>query len=286
MQIKSNGINDVKEYFHSKLDSIYGGNEVNSFIKLAFDFYFNIDFSKQVFENHKFSESEILIIVRLVKRLLKHEPIQYIFGETEFYGNKFLVNSNVLIPRPETEELVHWILSDYKEAVSPLKVLDVGTGSGCIAICLAKAKKNFNVSALDVSYAALQTAIENAKRNEVDMYPVCADIGSDTSKNLGIDIIVSNPPYVLNSDKNEMHENVLRYEPHLALFVEDAEPLYFYRAILKFAVNNLNKGGRVYFEIHYKMGDAMISLLKDFGFKSIVLKKDLSGKDRIIKGVI
>ena len=222
-----------------------------------------------------------------VSRLLKNEPIQYIIGETEFYGLPFTVNTTTLIPRPETEELVDWIIRDHKSS-SELTILDIGTGSGCIAILLAKHLLNAKVYAIDISKGALKIAQENAIRNNVTVNFVENNILNETTWNLNFehikfDIIVSNPPYIQHLEKNKMQANVLDFEPHLALFVEDSNPLQFYKKIAQFAKEKLKTNGQLYFEINEYLGPKTTHLLKNKGFKTIELRKDIFEKDRMIK---
>ena len=226
----------------------------------------------------------------IVSELKKQRPVQYILGETTFYGLSFLVNENTLIPRPETEELVELIIesTNYELRNTKLKVLDIGTGSGCIAISLAKYLPTSEVFAIDVSEEALATAKKNAELNKVaidfistnilDVITLSAVAGLDKQ----FDIIVSNPPYVRNVEKAEIKPNVLEYEPHLALFVEDTDALLFYRKIAELAIKNLNPNGKLYFEINQYLGKETIKLLEDFGFRNVELKKDIYGNDRII----
>ena len=226
----------------------------------------------------------------IVSELKKQRPIQYILGETTFYGLSFLVNENTLIPRPETEELVELIIesTNYELRNTKLKVLDIGAGSGCIAISLAKHLPTSEVFAIDVSEEALATAKKNAELNKVaidfistnilDVVTLSAVAGLDKQ----FDIIVSNPPYVRNLEKDEIKPNVLEYEPHLALFVDDIDPLLFYRKIAELAIKNLNPNGKLYFEINQYLGKETIKLLEDFGFRNVELKKDIYGNDRII----
>jgi release factor glutamine methyltransferase len=221
--------------------------------------------------------------------LKAEKPIQYIIGSTEFYGLPLTVNENTLIPRPETEELVEWIIKDVQNANhQPTTILDIGTGSGCIAISLAKNLPSVEVYALDISEKALQVAKQNAKRNEITIHFIKADILSpdailNTAKGLHFDIIVSNPPYVRNLEKVEIKKNVLDHEPHTALFVDDKDPLLFYEAIADFAQKNLKKEGKLYVETNQYLGKETISLFQNKGFKNIELRKDLFGNNRMIK---
>ncbi len=228
----------------------------------------------------------------IVAELKKQRPVQYILGETTFYGLSFLVNENTLIPRPETEELVELIIesTNYELLNTKLKVLDIGTGSGCIAISLAKYLPTSEVFAIDVSEEALATAQKNAELNKVavdfistnilDVVTLSAVAGLDKQ----FDIIVSNPPYVRNLEKDEIKPNVLEYEPHLALFVDDIDPLLFYRKIAELAIKNLNPNGKLYFEINQYLGNETVELVESFGFKNVKLIKDIYGNDRMIEG--
>lgn len=222
-----------------------------------------------------------------IERLKNYEPIQYILGKTEFYGLPFQVDNNVLIPRPETEELVDWVINTINKKEES-KILDIGTGSGCIAISLAKKLQNAKVSALDVSADALRVAKQNANLNHVDVEFIELDILSNCHAELDSasqkwDVIVSNPPYVRQQEKSEIKKNVLENEPHLALFVEDDDALQFYKAICQFAVDNLSENGMLFFEINEYLGQEMIELLSDYNFKNIQLKQDIFGKNRMIK---
>ena len=284
MRIKTNHISSIINFYKSELLDIYDDNEINSFIALSVEVllgYSKIDLLMN--KSRTVSESMLLKFNFIVKDLKKQKPIQYILGETEFYGNKFNVNESVLIPRQETEELVQWIISDNK-CLSNIQLLDIGTGSGCIAISL---KKNINsdVYAWDISEEALKTAKSNALLNEVVVGFELNDILIVDTTNFSdkFDIIVSNPPYVCEKEKQLMHDNVLKYEPSLALFVEDSDPLLFYREILQKSLIMLKKDGVVYFEINEKFGKEIVELAKSQGYRNIELRKDLSGKDRMVK---
>jgi release factor glutamine methyltransferase len=224
----------------------------------------------------------------ILTQLKTGKPLQYILGYTEFYGLKFLVNPAVLIPRPETEELVEWAISSWPLTVGSSQfavgnILDIGTGSGCIAVSLKKNLANVTVSAMDISQEALITAKENAQLNEVDVNFIEADI-----LNFEIDIpkskiIISNPPYVTLVDKQQMHTNVTDFEPHTALFVPEDDPLLFYRAIADFALGNLIDNGLLFFEINESLGRETAKILKNKGFKNIELRQDMNGRDRMIR---
>jgi release factor glutamine methyltransferase len=224
-------------------------------------------------------------IRQMALRLKQGEPVQYILGETSFCGLMFSVNSKVLIPRPETEELVARIVNDH--AGKKVRILDVGTGSGCIAVALAHALPDADVTAVDVSDGALQVAAVNARRNKVAVSFVRTDVLSLQQAEQDItgifDLIVSNPPYVRESEKAGMEKNVLLYEPPQALFVADSDPLLFYRAIARLSEKKLKEGGALYFEINSQLGKETTGALKKEGYENVELIRDLSGKDRIIK---
>ena len=277
----------LRTYFNSELLGYYPDTEIMSFFQILSEHILKlkrIDITLnlyQVVSGKKYEKFQTA-----VERLKKYEPIQYIIGETEFFGLPFKVNNNVLIPRPETEELVDWIINAIDKKDN-LKILDIGTGSGCIAISLAKNLPFSKGYGIDVSSEALKVAKENAKLNGVEVNFIEENILSVCNSSLDIeptfDIIVSNPPYVRQLEKEEIKTNVLDNEPHLALFVEDDDALQFYKAICQFTVNNLSDTGLLFFEINEYLGDEMIKLLKDYNFKNIELKKDIFGKDRMIK---
>lgn len=292
-------LKDIQNKFRKELDAIFPKEEIDNFFFMLTEFYFGINRLKLALDIDLQIE-DTGSIMKALELLKKETPIQYILGETEFYGLLFKVNQNVLIPRPETEELVEWMVSSAKFQVqsSEFKVLDIGTGSGCIAISLAKNLPNAKVYALDVSKEALKIGKQNAELNKVNVEFIEADIlkledlGLKTEasswnlefKNLDFDIIVSNPPYVRNQEKQQMKPNVLDNEPHLALFVEDDNPLLFYKAICEFSKTNLKENGTLFFEINEYLGGDMVDLLKTNNFKNIALKQDIFKKDRMVKG--
>lgn len=287
MRIPSNKIGAITGFYKKELEELYPPEEINTFIKLAFAHYLGVSSSELVLRaDETVSESELLKLYFVVKGLKKHKPVQYILGETEFYGLKFKVNKNVLIPRPETEELVDWIIKEFQNMKYEIRnsVLDIGTGSGCIAVSLKKYLSGAEVFALDVSEEALQVAKENALLNKVNVNFIHGDIfSSSVSQSLSsYDVIVSNPPYITNAESELMQPNVLDYEPHLALFVDDNNPLLFYSRIAALAGKHLGANGRLYFEINEKYGNDVAKLLINCNFTDIIVKKDLSGKDRII----
>lgn len=271
------------EYIQQSLGHIYLPEEVNKLSVMILESVTQFSQAKILTnKNTILSDIQHEKIRLIVERLKKHEPIQYILGETEFYGLNFDVNIYTLIPRQETEELVDWIITDVENS-SP-RILDIGTGTGCIAISLAKNLPTSFVKAFDVSVEALKTANINAKKNQVQVDFCEFDmLKKQECFNEKFDVIVSNPPYVCEKEKEEMKDNVLKYEPHLALFVPDSEPLLFYRAIALFAKNHLNVGGSLYFEINRAFGNETSNMLKEFGFSKIQLRKDLCGNDRMIK---
>ena len=281
MKVKSYKLKFLKE-----LNSIYDEMEIESFFYIVLEHLHQlkrIDLALQ--PDFEISENETKKWENILSELKKQKPIQYIIGETEFYGLKFLVNENVLIPRQETEELVEWILDgSRKSEVGSMKILDIGTGSGCIAISLAKNLQNSKVSAIDVSDKALEIARKNAELNVVEVKFILKDILKTTDLEEVYDIIVSNPPYVRNLEKHEIKPNVLENEPHLALFVEDDDALIFYRKIAELAMTNLSKNGKLYFEINQYLGKETFELLENLGFKNVELKKDIYGNDRMIQG--
>lgn len=269
---------NILPLFLKEIDN-FSRREIISFAYLSIERILGFSKSDCILNsNYILSDEDISSFEKIIVEIKKNIPIQYILGETHFYNLKFNVNSSTLIPRPETEELVRYILSHNFSSV-----LDIGTGSGCIAISIAK-NSNANIYAIDNSKEALEIAKSNAILNSVDVNFMFNDVFdfSDTKK---YDLIVSNPPYVLNSEKIYMHQNVIDYEPHNALFVEDSNPLIFYEKIALIASKNLNSNGLLFFEINEKFGDQIIDLLSKLNFVDIELKKDINGRDRIIKSV-
>ncbi len=285
MKVPSNLVKDIRNYYCEQLCYIYDKNEANAMILILLEHYFNINRVKMTLEPQlRLSESEMLTFHFAVKDLLKNKPIQYIIGETEFYDLKFKVNENVLIPRPETSELVMKIVNSQRSTVNGQQsILDIGTGSGCIAISLAKHLPNSKVYALDISEKALEVAKENAVNNNVNVTFIHDDILSLKNKiETKFDIIVSNPPYVRELEKAEMRDNVLNWEPHNALFVSDNNPLIFYRSILEFAKSHLKENGEIWFEINEFLGKEMTKLCNEMGFSQVEVFNDFRGKERIL----
>ena len=272
-----------KKQFVESLESLYGIEEAESLFYLILENKHKlrrIDLALN--PNFDFSEKDILVWEKIKSRLLKEEPIQYILGSTHFMDLSFKVTPDVLIPRPETEELVEWIINESKNRTS-LKILDIGTGSGCIAISLAHHLPNAEVFAIDVSAKALQMAKQNALLNHVEVHFLEIDILKAENLPQQFDIIVSNPPYVRNLEKEEIKKNVLEHEPHLALFVDDFNALIFYKKIAELAIKNLNNNGQLFFEINQYLGREMVQLLEDLQFSNIELRKDIYGNARMTR---
>ena len=283
MFVTTNNLIDLLPYYKTKLVDIYEDNEIENIFYVICDYKHNLSRIDVKISNTLLSESELLMHRACIKRLLTNEPIQHIIGETEFYGLPFLVNQDVLIPRPETEELIDFILSTTKD--SALTILDIGTGTGCIPITLKSNLPLTKVSAIDISEKALETAIKNARLNKVNVNFSHKDILTNNLTDLPqFDIIISNPPYVLESDKLKMNKNVLDFDPELALFVADENPLLFYKRITTLAVEKLNKNGRLFFEIHENFGKETKQLLINAGFTNVNIINDMQGKNRIVWG--
>lgn len=293
MELPSNNAAEIETYFHSQLDEIYGKEEVKVFVKLIFNNILNINTLNINILNKSINilESEVDTLNKILQRLKKNEPLQYILGSTHFYGMEIKVNPSVLIPRPETEELVHLILNTKPETPRPERVegrnpkpriIDIGTGSGCIAIALKKNIPNALVTGIDISEEALQTAKQNSLANSEDVSFLLHDVLNNEPLPKA-DIIVSNPPYITHEEKQQMHKNVLEHEPHLALFVSNNDPLQFYKAITTKAVKSLSKGGLLFFELNPLYANEVLSLVKSAGFKQAQLIKDINGKNRILK---
>lgn len=280
-------VSALRTYFIGELKGYYPDTEIRSFFYLLSDHILNlkkIDIALN--QNEVIKEKNYHKFQIAVERLKTYEPIQYILGETEFYGLKFKVNNSVLIPRPETEELVDWIIKSNSNKAN-INILDIGTGSGCIAISLAKNFPNAEVFALDVSEKAISVAKKNANKNNIKIEFINQDIlnvSSDFGK-YKFDVIVSNPPYVRMIEKEQMQANVLDFEPHLALFVEDNDALVFYKAVVEFANKYLKDKGQLYFEINESLGKSSSNLLEKANFINIELRKDISEKDRMLKGI-
>lgn len=276
----------LKFKFKDTLKGIYPNAEITSIFRMLVQHTLSLDSAEIVLEGSKeLKLTELDYFEKTLSRLQNKEPIQYILGKTTFFDLGFKVTPEVLIPRPETEELVLWVINDIKKqpTAKKIQILDIGTGSGCIAISLAKNLQNADVSALDISENALLIAKENAKNNNVIIQLIHSDVLEIEQLHQTYDIIVSNPPYVRELEKAQMHDNVLKHEPKEALFVYDENPLLFYNKICDVAKEQLVKNGCLYFEINQFMGNEMLQLLESKGFTSIELRKDFLGKDRMIK---
>lgn len=274
------------KYIRKELDGIYPTEELESFIRIIFDHLKSYNSTDLILKKDEIlSESEREEVEEIVKRLQQNEPIQYILGGTEFFGLPFKLNPNVLIPRPETEELVDWILKSDLPA-SPF-IFDVGTGSGCIPIALKKNLPEAIVLACDISTGSLETARGNSQLNQTEVVFLELNIlNPDVPDSFPeLDVIVSNPPYVTISERNLMAKNVLDFEPDTALYVADEEPLKFYKALVTFSKRHLKAGGFMFWEINEAFGRECASLLEENGFSNVELRKDLNGKCRMIKAI-
>jgi release factor glutamine methyltransferase len=295
-------LKQYKSHFFDALKNSQDEQEIESFFFILTEYLHNLKrVDVALNPNFELSEADIVKWNAILALLQQEKPIQHITGEAWFYGLQFEVNENTLIPRPETEELVEWIIESWKLEVGSWKsenqkrinVLDIGTGTGCIPITLKTNLPQANVSAIDVSEMALEVAKRNAELKKVEVNFIQANIleVEDVSKiqtsisqlPTNFDIIVSNPPYVRNLEKQEIKKNVLDYEPHLALFVEDTDALLFYRKIAQLSIKNLSPNGLLFFEINQYLGKEIVELLENLGFKNIELKKDMFGNDRMIR---
>ncbi len=275
--------------YQQKLQKLYDEEEIQSLFLLVVNHLLGYSKGRYITEKQTpLSEDVYLKFEEILILLSGGKPVQYAVGWTEFYGLPFNVNPSVLIPRPETEELVDWILNDKEISRQSGNVIDIGTGSGCIAISLKKHLSQAHVFAMDISKEALDTAKGNALINQVEVGFIHDDILNPVSvaNDRKFDIIVSNPPYITENEKQEMHQNVLAHEPHTALFVSNEKPLIFYEAIAEFAKKHLCDGGSLFFEINEYLGEQSVEMLTVKGFTDIVLRKDMQGKDRMIKAVL
>lgn len=298
-------LKNFRTYFTDTLQEIYLKTEIDTFFFLLIEEKLNLQRVDTVMQpDFLIADANLSELKIILKRLQKEEPIQYILGNTEFYGLPFKVNKNTLIPRPETEELVEWIIREVTELQSnkvakldmdatstmneekSISIIDIGTGTGCIPISLAKNLNNVKISAIDVSSEALIVAQQNATLNNVDISFLEMDILETKELPQQYDLIVSNPPYVRELEKVEISNNVLENEPHLALFVEDDNPLIFYSKIADLAKYHLKKEGLLFFEINQYLGKETVAMLNHKGFNSIKLKKDLFGNDRMVKVIL
>jgi len=279
LQLEKKWVNDLK--------AIYAEQEAKSLFFISLKHHFGFDKTQYlIHQQEEVSSDQVLQMERILAELQTGKPIQYCLGETEFMGLAFQVNPAVLIPRPETEELVHWILDEVaNHQLHASRILDIGTGSGCISVSLKSKLPDADIWALDSSSEALETAKLNAINNGVELNFLEIDILKDDIDEF-FDILVSNPPYVTETEKAQMHKNVLDFEPHTALFVPDQDPLIFYHRISDLALQHLKPGGLLFFEINEQLGKQTLELLEAKGFHSLELRKDFFGKDRMIKASI
>ena len=282
-------VKKFRVYFNNTLIKLYPISEIDTFLFLLLEEYLNFKRTDLVLKSNFKISTEVLSLLTSSTELLEKEiPIQYILKKTEFYGLPFILNEHVLIPRPETEELVSFVLDKVLkiETLQPvereIKILDIGTGSGCIPISLKKSLPLAEISAIEISDKALSVAKKNTLLNQVDINLIQQDILKTSELNDIYDIIISNPPYVRELEKKEIKNNVLKNEPHRALFVKDNNPLIFYDKIAELAKNHLTKNGLLFFEINQYLGKETAELIRMKGFNTIELKKDIFGHDRII----
>lgn len=288
-------VKQYRKYFNETLKTIYPITEIDSFFFLLLEEYLGFRRVDIVLKSDfKITQETLNLLQSATKQLEQEIPLQHIIGKTEFYGLPFVVNKHVLIPRPETEELVAWVVSESSRfktfntstkqttETKQLKILDIGTGSGCIPISLKKQLPFAKISAIDISKEALSVAKKNAVLNNVDIHFILQDILKTVTLDQHYDIIISNPPYVRELEKKELKNNVLKNEPHVALFVENDNPLIFYAKIAELAKNYLNKNGLLFFEINQYLGTETIDLVNKKELKNIQLKKDMFGNDRMI----
>ena len=284
LRFRSNRVRDIASLFHEELDGMYGSGEVGVFLYMLFEAFLGWDKVRLLTSKEQtIDQSDLLRLHWALEDLKRQHPIQHIIGHTDFCGCSINVSPEVLIPRPETEEIVHWIINNFTFHLSPFTFLDLCTGSGCIAIALKKALPAAEVTAVDISPAALEMARQNAKNNGVDVKFIQADILNSTFhlSPLTFHLIVSNPPYVMERERAQMAANVLDYDPALALFVPDDDPLRFYKAIATIAKGHLAKDGMLVVEINEALADETSTLLRDYGFFPEV-HTDFRGKARWI----
>ncbi|MGN6419143.1 MAG: peptide chain release factor N(5)-glutamine methyltransferase [Pseudobacter sp.] len=278
-------IQEARQSLQTKLSTIYDPREAANITDWVLESLTGLGRSARLVKAHEpLNAEQEGRLMDYIPDLLRHRPVQYVLEEAWFHGLRFYVNENVLIPRPETEELVEWIIEEHKDTEA-LTILDIGTGSGCIPISLKKALPQATVYSCDVSEGALEVARRNAKDLDAAIHFLQQDILYQElwSTLPGVDIIVSNPPYIPEKDKSTMHANVLEHEPHLALFVSNNDPLTFYEAIANLALQKLNDNGAVYAEIHEDLGSATLALFQEKGFGRAAVRKDMQNKERMIK---
>ena len=275
---------DVRNYYRKTLKDYYSKNEIDFYFKILINSFFNWDSTLIALNPKKqLTKLESSKLIKTINNLKKSKPIQYITGESFFMGLKFKVNKNVLIPRQETEELVEWIINDNLNFQNKINAIDIGTGSGCIAISLSKKKRNFNLTAIDNSDKSLLVAKENARLNKVKINFINNDILKPLNDKTIYDIIISNPPYIADSEIKNIEDKVLKFEPYNAIFVDKKNPLIFYKAIIDFSLSNLKKEGKIYFEINPIFYNSLLTLIESYNKFNLVVKKDISNKNRMIR---
>jgi len=283
-------VGNAWQWFLKSLEASYPEQERHAIGREVFRHFFGLGPAERVVgQNLPLSEAHEKTLERVIEQLRQHVPLQHITGIASFYGLDFMVNESVLIPRPETEELVQWTLQTIEEAFGSfsvaLNLLDVGTGSGCMAIALASGLPNAQIKACDISASALGLARGNAVKNQVEVSFFLCDILNDTPEISGLDVVVSNPPYIREAEKKLMQPNVLNYEPASALFVSDEDPLIFYRSIARKAKKWLKPGGWLFFEINENLGPETIQCIEKEGFGDVELKQDINGRPRMVRAV-
>lgn len=285
MFVSDNSLKSAKNYFDDRLQALFSTSELKSMWSQIICKRLRWTTSDLLLnQQERLSESDLLYVRSFVKGLLNHEPFQYLFGETEFYGLSISCDARALIPRPETEELVEWIIESTKE---PKRIIDVCSGTACISLALKSKFRNALVQALDFSSDALKLGEENSRKLELDIEFIHEDAlnFSDAfqSQELKYDVIVSNPPYIPNKEKISMSKHVLEHEPEMALFVDDTDPIIFYKEIIKLADKKLVQGGLLFFELHESFGNEVKDFIQLFGFEEIEIRNDLQGKSRMLK---
>ncbi|MBL0309428.1 MAG: peptide chain release factor N(5)-glutamine methyltransferase [Bacteroidetes bacterium] len=277
-------VGEQQKIFREQLTTIYPDGEARSITAIVLENILGLNSNRLALERFQIlTTDQQARFTAILQRLLKQEPVQYILEEGDFFGWKFKVNNSVLIPRPETEELVYWVCESFNNQNGKLSILDIGTGSGCISISLSKKMPHTHVEACDISVEALKVAEENNSRlgTSVDFFQL--DILQDKLKENYYDVIISNPPYIAINEKETIEQNVIAFEPHLALFVSNEDDLVFYRRIGEAARLALKPGGLLFFEIHENRGADVKQLLENQGFDKVLIKKDFQGKDRMVK---
>ena len=293
MQILANNIKELRLFYRKELSAIYGAEEAHNVTDYVVEHVLNVSRTQLIIQADRvISELQKKILKDILIRLLNHEPVQYILGYAYFIGLKLAVDKNVLIPRPETEELVYWMLDDPAMKSSSVNILDIGTGSGCVAISLKRKRSTTRVHAIDISAKAIDIAKKNAATYNLNIDFIKADIldrallQNYSLTPLPFHYIVSNPPYVLQSEKLHMRKNVIDFEPYTALFVNDDDPLVFYKAIAEFSFKYLaQEDGKLFLEINEAKADDVKKVLTEAGFTKLEIKKDMQGKDRMIRAM-